>query len=131
MGVKTKNGRTAMRKIENAKLNELVLQAIYKDEFLSGLADFRDGDFSAIGRVSDLYNDARVIIEGSPEEVFELLKTSQVGIYKVEGFDVVIIDDPTFGTYVYKIDGDGLNFAEHLSVDLIDINKFKKILSEL
>jgi hypothetical protein len=120
-----------MRKIENTQLNEMVLQAIYKDEFLSGLADFKDGDFSAINRVSDLYGDAKVIVEGTPEEVFELLKTSQVGIYKVEGMDIVIIDDPSFGTYVYKIDGDGLNFVEHLSVDLIDINKFKKILREL
>jgi DNA-directed RNA polymerase subunit H (RpoH/RPB5) len=120
-----------MRKIENTQLNEMVLRAIYQDEFLSGLADFKDGDVMAINRVSDLYGDAKVVLEGTAEEVFELLKTSQVGIYKIEDRDIVIIDDPTFGTYVYKVDGDVLKFAEHLSVDLIDINKFKKILSEL
>ena len=104
---------------------EFIRKVLYSNPWLSGMADFEEGDPFAIEENFEMFKNVTKV--RSMKKLYEFLRSyGGVFIYK----DLYFFSHPAYGVFVYRYPN-YKDFVEHLSMDFIEFDKFKKIVRSL
>jgi len=108
------------------EIGKLVKQIIEKNEWLNGMADFREGDLMAIVNEPDRY---REITETKDlRELFELLQTYD-GVFKFQ--NILFFNSSRYGCFVYDINKSPDSYVEHFTIEIMSFESFEKAVNGL
>ena len=107
-------------------LLKLVEKIVYSNEWLSGLADFRDGD------ILELVNKSETFIK-EPIEYTDLSKlfrdlNNYEGVYRYR--NLLFFNDMQYGCFVYDINQPD-SYIEHLSIHAMSLESFIETVESL
>jgi len=107
-------------------LLELVKKIVDSNEWLSGLADYREGDLMALVNQSEKF-------EREPTEYTDLAKLfhdlkNYEGVYKYR--NLLFFNDMQYGCFVYDVNQPD-SYVEHLSVNVMSLESFIKTVNSL
>jgi len=106
-------------------MEKILREILDNNEWLSGWADFRDGDLMALANQEEKYQSLTEVED--PRKLYELLRSYE-GAYKYR--DLVFMNDHQYGCFVYKLPNTK-DYVEHLNVEAMSFEKFAKIVEEL
>lgn len=102
-----------------------VKKLIKQNEWLNGMADFREGDIGALLE-ADRFLD--FIPCTTPRELYENLKNYS-GSFQYK--NLIFANHHLYGCFVFKESEDKAEEVEHLTMDVISLDKFIEILNRL
>ena len=106
-------------------LSQLVKKIVDSNNWLNGWYDYRDGDLMAIVNQPEKFEE--VTETTNLQELYENLRNYD-GVFKYK--NLLLFNDWRYGTFVYDINRPE-TYIEHLSMDAINLDRFKEIINDL
>ena len=107
------------------KLDEIIKDIMENNDWLNGVYDFKDGDLMALVNQPEKFKEVTEISDLG--KLYENLRNYD-GVFKYK--NLLFFNDWRYGTFVYDINRPE-TYIEHLSMDAINLDRFKEIINDL